>query len=370
MKRNVAVLGAGFIGKVHLEALRAVDCNLIYIYDHHIENAKALAALCGAKATTSLDEVLASEVDVVHICLPANLHGQVLRRCLEAGKDVFCEKPLVLDPKEALDFVRAYEAKGLLCGLGFNLRFYPAIQTLREKIRRGDIGRVHLVHGAYLQEFHALPAPWGWRYQEDKAGKMRAVTEIGSHWFDLLQYLMSEKVTALSSTLSYLEKERKLVDGTMYPESHPEGQPIRVESEDGAVVTMRLSGGTLANCVLSEVAQGKGNEISFHIEGEKGGLYWNSQDLSSYYVGLKDRGMTRFTAPFSEGYPGTYRLLFSDFYRALHAKKDGVKVPDVPSHAATMREGADSVMISQAVYESAHRGGVWISLEETEGRQS
>lgn len=187
---KAGIWGAGYIAGTHAEALKASGVTIGAVVDVNEETAMEFAQKYGIKKWGTTPELLLEdEITTVHVCTPPNLHYEMVMLLLEHGKNVLCEKPLCFDDDEAEKLAEKAKEKGVVCGINLNVRFHMACQKARKVVETDDFGRINLIHGSYLQEFHAFPAPVGWRYNTALAGRMRAVTEIGTHWMDIAQYI-------------------------------------------------------------------------------------------------------------------------------------------------------------------------------------
>ena len=353
---KAVILGAGFAGRSHAAALRAAGVEIAAVITSRDETARAFAAQWNIPAHgTDIALALAADVDVVHICTPPTTHGPLIRQLLAAGKHVVCEKPLSLDVEEAAELAKLAAESGRLCAVCFNSRFHLACQKARQLIETGSFGRPLLIHGNYLQEFHALPSPKDWRYNEAVAGRMRAVTEIGSHWLDLAQYISGLRAQAVSATFGRFWPRRSLQDGIMYPEGQP-GQPMEVVSEDAAAVTLRFEGGALGSMLLSEASPGRGNHLALEITCENGSLWWNAEDNNRLYTARKGEGVHCEVFAFGNGFDDTFAMLFRSFYDAVEGK-----APAGPW--ATFDQGAYITAACQAMAASADADSRWVEIK-------
>lgn len=354
---KAVLVGAGFAGRAHAAALRACGVEIAAVVTAREESARAFAKEWNIPAWgTDTSVAFAPEIDAVHVCTPPTAHGPFIRELLAHGKHVVCEKPLSLDAEEARELARLAEESGCLCALSFNVRHHMACQRARELMASGTFGRPLLIHGTYLQEFHALPSPKDWRYNEAVAGRMRAVTEIGSHWVDLAQYISGLRVEAVSASFGRFWPERSLKDGIMYPAGEP-GEAMHVVSEDAAAVTLRFENGVLGNVMLSEVSPGRGNHLSLEITCENGALWWNEEDNNRLYTARKGEGVHTEVFAFGNGFDDTFALLFKNFYAAVAA--GGTDCPSWP----TFREGASVTAVCRAMGESEANGSAWTRVE-------
>ena len=151
---KAAVIGTGFIGPAHVEALRRLGIEVVGIAGSSPERARPKAeALNIKKVYADWRELVADPaVNVVHITTPNYLHFPMAKAALEAGKHVVCEKPLTMTSAESAELVELVREKGLVGAINFNIRFYPLCQEARARVQRGDLGDVYIIHGSYLQD--------------------------------------------------------------------------------------------------------------------------------------------------------------------------------------------------------------------------
>src|SRR5688572_17413113 len=148
------VVGTGFIGMVHVEALRRLGIAVAGVVGSSPERARAKAEPLGLAVYDSLEALLADpRVGIVHITTPNHLHYPQVKAVLAAGKHVVCEKPLAITPAESADLLRLAEDSGLVHCTNYNIRFYALCREARARVRRGDLGAVHGVHGVYIQDW-------------------------------------------------------------------------------------------------------------------------------------------------------------------------------------------------------------------------
>src|SRR6187549_1892553 len=170
---NVAVIGSGFMGAAHVDALRRVPgVNVVAIASMDFPRAKELAAQFGIinvfddwKALLGRDDVQA-----VHNCTPNNLHFEVNKAFIEAGKHVLSEKPLTMTSAESGELVRLARQTGVVTAINFNYRGYPLIQQARGMVARGELGDLFLVHGHYLQDWLLHDTDYNWRLESKVSG--------------------------------------------------------------------------------------------------------------------------------------------------------------------------------------------------------
>ena len=282
-----------------------------------------------------------------------------MRSLLEAGKHVLCEKPLCFDTQEAAALNRLAREKRIACAINLNVRFHMACQKAKQIISDPSFGRILLVHGSYLQEYHAFPAPDGWRYDEALAGKMRAVTEIGTHWMDIAQYISGRKIAAVSAIFGNCHPVRYVEDNVMYADSEngTRREQMEVRSEDIAAVCLRYDNGAIGTMVLSEVSQGRVNRITLEVTGEKKNLWWNSEDNNILNTAVKGGGVNTEIFGFGNGFTDTFRSLIQNFYEAV-----GSGHRPETSVYPTLEEGAQIVKLCNAILQSSDANGKWVSV--------
>lgn len=351
---RAAIIGAGFAAEVHIKALRSCGISVEAVIDKNIVRAKAFAERWKIPMYGD-DYELATGAEVIHICTPPIIHGDVIRYFLKKGKHILCEKPLCLNREEAKELEILAHESGKQCGLVFNVRYHLACQKAREMIRTGKFGRVLLVHGQYMQEFSALPAPYDWRYHPNIAGRSRTVTEIGTHWMDLVQFISGKKVTKVSARFGCFFPKRKLKEGMTYKyDEGVEGELVDIESEDAAIVHMTFENGALGNVVLSGISCGRGNHLSIEITCENGNIWWNEEENNVLYSAKKGEGIHKEIFAFGNGFSDTFRKLIEDFYQSLEM---GIK-----GQYPSFEEGSQVCCICEAICDSAENESIWMNV--------
>src|SRR5919108_3462996 len=212
---RASVVGTGFIGVVHVEALRRLGVEVTGVVGSTPERAAEKARAAALPPPYESFEAMLSDprVDVVHLTTPNHLHFEQARAALAAGKHVVCEKPLAMDSAETGELLRLAEDSGLVHAVNFNIRFYPQCQTARARVQDGEIGDVRLVSGGYLQDWLLHDTDWNWRLDPAAGGSLRAVGDIGSHWLDLVTFITGRHVEAVMADLTTFIPIRKQPTG-------------------------------------------------------------------------------------------------------------------------------------------------------------
>lgn len=357
---NVAIIGCGGIANVHAQALGQLRQNLVLAIDRDLAKANDFKEKWGAAAASNnwLD-TLGPGVDCVHLCTPPALHYEMAKEILAAGKHLVCEKPLTLDAGEAKELFTLAQDNHLLAAVNFNVRFHEACQRARETVAAKDFGPIQLIHGTYFQEFHLLPTEYLWRYLPKLSGKMRAVTEIGSHWIDLARYWTGLEVAAVSATLGKFNPQRVVDGGVMYPHGHTPGEEIVVDTEDAAAVTLRFSNGALGSMLISEVSSGRSNRLALEVSSGGGAVWWNSED--PYRLNQsegKSSGVKAVVNAFGGGFPNTFSAFFNRVYTAMDSGHFELAEADFP----TVYDGYVNSAVCDAIWQSAQNQSAWIDI--------
>ena len=209
---RAAVVGTGFIGLVHVEALRRLGVEVAGVVGSSPERARQKPGL--PEPYESYEALLADEsVDVVHITTPNHLHHPQAKAALAAGKHVVCEKPLALTSQETGELVRLAEASGRVHCTNYNIRFYGQCHGARDRVHRGEVGRVFNVHGGYVQDWLLEETDWNWRLDPEQGGALRAVADIGSHWIDLVTFVTGKRVASVFADLATVHPVRRIPVG-------------------------------------------------------------------------------------------------------------------------------------------------------------
>ncbi len=371
---KAAVVGTGFIGVVHVEALRRLGIEVAGIVGSSPERAAEKARTAGLPAPyPSFEAMLADPaVEVVHLTTPNHLHHEQVRAVLEAGKHVVCEKPLAMNSDETAALLRLAEDSGLVHAVNFNIRFYAQNQEARARVQAGEIGDIRLISGGYLQDWLLLDTDWNWRLDPAAGGSLRAVGDIGSHWIDLVTFLTGHHVEAVMADLTTFIGVRKQPTGpveTFSGASAGETVDTVMETEDAAGILLRLTGGARAVVTISQVSAGRRNRLSWEIDGSESALAWHSEAPEELWLGhrgranellLRERG--DYPPGHAEGFPDTFKHLYRAVYAAVAA--DGP--PDEPDYP-TFADGHEEALIADAVARS-HAEQRWVAVDSVVAR--
>src|SRR5438309_695181 len=261
---GAAVVGTGFIGVVHVEALRRLGVQVHGVVgSSHARAAERATALGLPPAYESLEAMLADQrVDVVHITSPNRLHFPQAVAALAAGKHVVCEKPLAMTSAETGELVRLAQASGLINAVNFNLRFYPINRHLHQLVREGGLGDVRIVSGHYLQDWLLLDTDWNWRLEPALGGSLRAVADIGSHWMDLTSHVAGQRIVSVMADLkTFIPVRRQPIGPVETFSAKPSGATTArtITTEDCATILLRYENGAIGNLTISQISAQRGS---------------------------------------------------------------------------------------------------------------
>jgi predicted dehydrogenase len=380
---GAAVVGGGFAAASHVDALRRLHGVIpLGVVTSSLDRSREAAARLGLeRGYGSLDELLEdAEVDVVHNCTPNRLHHAVTSATLDAGKHVLSEKPLAFDLVEAADLAARARASDLVTGVCFTYRHFPLVQHLRALLAAGAAGPVHLVHGAYLQDWLLRDDDWNWRLDSETAGASRAVGDIGSHWIDLAQHVTGDEVTAVCAQLGRLH-ERRWRPGEVRTfersgRNGAGGDRVPIDTEDMATVLLRFRSGALGACTISQVSPGRKNALTIELDATVS-YSWNQEEPNELRVGRRDgpderivrdpailaheaAALAHYPAGHQEGWPDALRNLVADFYDAVRARRGET---DGPATVATFEEALQVARVVDAIVRSDRDQG-WVGVHE------
>lgn len=218
VKIKTAIVGTGFMGKVHTENVRRLgNVEVAAVVGSRPETAQKFAeSMSIPYATSKLEDVLSNpEIQAVHICTPNVDHFPMSLAAINAGKAVLCEKPITMTVAEARKLVAAAAEKKAVNCVQHNLRYYPVVQQIRQMIAAGDLGEILIVQGTYSQDWLLYDTDWNWRLDAKSNGKLRVMGDIGSHWMDMIQHLTGQEITALCADLAIFHENRKRPKGSV-----------------------------------------------------------------------------------------------------------------------------------------------------------
>jgi predicted dehydrogenase len=376
---KAGVVGIGFIGVAHVEALRRLGVEVVGVVGSTPERARAKAESVALPEVYDSVEALAADpdTDVIHVASPNHVHGDQVRIVLDAGKHVVCEKPLALDSADTADLLQRANESGLVNAVCFNSRFYPANHQAMAMVAAGAIGEPRFITGSYHQDWLLRETDWNWRLQPEEAGHLRAVADIGSHWLDLTRFITGRKVTEVMADLHTLVPVRR----------HPVGPveafaPVaedeelieeRMTSDDAAGILLRYEDGARGAVTISQVSAGQKNSLRYEVAGSDSSLRWHSGQPDDLLIGHRGRAnevlsrdpnvyepeaadLIAYPGGHVEGFPDTFRALFSRVYR------DVATGPAESPAYPTFADGHDVMLVTEAIARS-HQDQRWTEVQ-------
>jgi predicted dehydrogenase len=372
MKRlKVGVVGIGFIGAAHVDAIRRVPfAEVVAVASSTPERARRHADELGIdRAYGDYRDLLSDpDVDVVHTCTPNVWHFPINMATLQAGKACFSEKPLTVTADEAAELVRVATETGVPTAVNFNHRGFPQVQEARALIVDGQIGPIHAVHGSYLQDWALLETDWGWRMDSAIGGATRVVADIGSHWMDLAQNVTGFRIVAVMADFGTIHQTRMRPERTAGPAGLT-GR-VAIDTEDFASVLVRFENGARGSFTVSQISAGRKNRLSLEVDGGQGALAWCSEESEFLWRGARTEpsrvmqrnprlallpGLSRLPAGHAEGWSDALVNVIRGFYEQIRGDEPRPWV-------ATLAEGAYGMRLVEAVLASS-RTESWVRLD-------
>ncbi len=388
MKRiQAGIVGAGFVGPLHLDAVRRLGyADVIGVAQRDETSARQKAAELGLERSYGSYEAMMQDpdIDVVHVCTPNHLHLPVALAAIAAGKHVICDKPLATTAREARQMRDAAEEAGVVHAVTYNYRFNPMVQQARAMIARGDVGTVRFVHGQYLQDWLLYDTDYSWRVETEKGGAAGAIGDIGSHWMDTAQFISGLRIEMVLAELTTAVPVRMKPSGSRHAfqaaADEEAAEPVEVQMDDLATVLVRFEGGGRGVFAVGQVCAGHDNDQRVEVNGSKASLAWRQEEPNSLWVGYRDqanrvlprdpslldasaRAMTVLPGGHPEGWSDAFRNLMDAVYSQIRSGR-------VPARGEapypTFEDGYRSCCLIEAVMESGARGG-WVEVGEIEG---
>lgn len=361
---RTAIVGMGFIGMAHLEALRRIP---------HIE----IAALCDARTDLQklcvnygiprafsdyrqmMDEM---ELEAVHICTPNHTHYEIAKYALEHGIHVLCEKPFTMTVQQAEELTELALQKGLKGTVNFHNRCWPMTVQMHSMAAGGKLGKIITIHGSYLQDWLLFPTDFSWRLQSKAVGKMRAVGDIGSHWLDLAEFTSCQKIRRVFSRLS-----------TVYPTRYraESADELAIDTEDCAAILLEFENGAIGSLNVSQMFAGAKNKLSLCIGGCRQSLQWDSERSNDLLIGHRDvpnesltkdpsllfpeaSSISSYPGGHVEGFPDAFKQCFIQFYSSIMGDGKDCCIAD-------FQDGLHSMRVCEAIWNSS-QSERWVEI--------
>ena len=365
---GIGMLGYAFMGKAHTNAYKKIPYMMyppparprLEAICGRTEEAVAEAARRYAYSTYYTDwrEMIADEnVQLFDNGGPNHLHAAPTIAAAQAGKHVFCEKPLGRTAEEAYEIWQAGEKAGVKQMVAFNYRFVPAIRQARELIESDALGRIYHFRATYLQEW--LMAQYGvpmiWRLDKSKAGS-GAIGDLGAHIIDLARFLVGEIAAVSALTRTFIPERPR-----------PAGGTGRVDVDDAFVSTIAFENGCIGTLEATRFAAGRKNHAEFEINGERGSLRFNLErlnELAVFWVDEEPKESRGFhNVLISEPYHPWWKNWWPQghmigwehtfVHELTHFLDCIVNHKEVAPYGATFEDGYRAALVCDAILESA-----------------
>ena len=353
---NAGVIGVGFIGEVHVRAIRAAGGVVHAIAAGTIQESRVAATKLGVAKALTTDEIISDpSIDVIHICTPNVFHAELAEKAIRAGKSVVCEKPLAISVEEAQKLSDLAREFGVIASIPFVYRYYPSVQEAKDRIKNLR-EPLNLLHGYYLQDWLSREKTVNWRIDPKLGGPSRAFADIGVHWCDLVEYVTGHKIVRLNAQLMKVFNSR--------------GEYAKVDTEDGATILFQTDLGAHGSLVLSQVSAGHKNKLWFSCESPTESFVFNQESPDSLWVGGLESNQTvaRGVAEESEsakrfsilpaGHPQGFQDCFNAFVSDSYSALSGANSDVLPS----FEDGLRATQLTDAVLRSAQSNS-WVNVK-------
>jgi len=348
------------MGRVHAHAARVAGADVVAVASSSPEAATTGAAALGAERAASTPQELidSTDIDVVHVCTPNNAHRDLAAAALASGKHVICEKPLATTVADAELLAEQARSAGLVASVPFVYRYYPLVREARARIAADEAGRLHLLHGSYMQDWLAGSEDTNWRLDPVAGGSSRAFGDIGVHWCDLMEFVTGHRITRLfAHTRTVLPARRGPVGWQ------------QVETEDVAMVLFETDRDAVGSVVLSQATLGAKNQLRFSFDGTEASYAFDQESPDVLIVGgraastivprdpvlLSSAARPYVTVPAGhpQGYQDSFNLYVGDVYALIGGEaRDGL---------ASFADGLRAAVLTAGVLESA-RTRAWVEV--------
>lgn len=377
-KFKVGVVGIGFIGVAHIEAIRRlVNTEVVAIADRTDIERKA-AELNIPYGFTDYGRMMDTvDLDIIHICTPNHTHYEIAMYALERGIHVLCEKPMTTTLEEGERLVKVAKEKKLINAVNFHNRFYPITHHLKQIIKEGQLGDIFSIHGGYIQDWLLYQTDFNWRLISSNSGKTRAVADIGSHWLDLVEFISGLRIVEVNADFSTFYKTRKRSINPSNTFSNNlsskggEYEDIPIDTEDFACFMLRFDNGAIGNATISQMFAGEKNRITINVSGSKMSAEWDSNDINNLVLGRRNEpnlvvpkapgllhpnseALANYPGGHVEGFPDAFKQTFKRVYASIED-------PTIEIDYATFEDGLRQLYLCERIYDSA-QSGKWVKL--------
>jgi len=369
---KVGVVGSGFIGPAHVEALRRLgNIKVVALAEANQKLADEKAAQLNIpKGYGDFRQLIADpDIVAVHNCTPNALHFKINQATLEAGKHCISEKPLAMTTKESSALVKlAKKKRHLVNAVNFNYRMMPLPQEARQMVKTGQLGDIRLITGQYLQDWLLFDTDFSWRIDPKRNGPSRAFADIGSHWCDMVQFVTGLKIVRVMADLVivYPNRRKPLGDVDAFAtakRAQQRYQKYKVTTEDFATVMLEFDNGARGVVTVTQISPGRKNFFWFEIDGAKASVRWNQEKPNEMWTGHREKAncellrdpsllskeaaaYAHYPGGHNEGYPDGPKNMFRNIYARIAGDKKALPFP-------TFQDGHNELAICEAALKSS-----------------
>jgi predicted dehydrogenase len=374
---GAAVIGTGFIGSVHLMTLRRLGIPVVGVLGSSAaRGAERARALGVARAHGSLADLLADPtVQMVHVTSPNVAHCEQVKAILAAGKHVICEKPLAMTSAQSAEMLALAKASGKVAAVCYNTRFYPLNQHAHGMMKAGELGDLRLITGHFHQDWLAKDTDWNWRLEADEGGPLRSVSDIGTHWVDLTNFITGQRPVSVMAELATFISERQKPLGPVETFTATKGptETRQINTDDAATILLRYGNGGRGMMSTSQISHGRKGLLSWDISGSKASAAWSAEAPENLWIGhraaanqilLRDPSLMNPVGAAAAALPGGHPEGFADTWGAFFTQVYGDVLRGGRGPAstwATFDDGHYEMLFCDAVLESAARGA-WVDV--------
>jgi predicted dehydrogenase len=304
-------------------------------------------------------------IDAVAIVTPNHAHAAAARAFLKAGIHVICDKPLTTTRREADQLAKLAHESGLVFAVTHNYTGYPLVRQARAMVQAGEIGAIRVVQVEYAQDWLATrmeetgSKQAEWRTDPARSGPAGAVGDIGTHAFNLAEFIVGDEVASLSAELHTFVEGRRL--------------------DDNAHMMLRFASGAKGMLWCSQVAAGLENGLRIRVYGDKAGLEWNQENpnyltfsplgeppriirRNGYGADEASRAASRIPGGHPEGYLEGFAQLYTDVAEQITARIEKREPHPFSLQVPTVDHGVRGVRFIEASVRSSQRKAAWVEL--------
>lgn len=352
---RIGMIGAGHIACSHAEAWRK-EATLAAVASRRIESARTLAERYGIPhVCRDVDELLnRADIDAVGITTPHHLHHPLALAAMEAGKSVFCEKPLALTGLQAREMWSAVQRCKVKTGVQSGMRLFPALRLLSRLLREGKAGRIHTFDAHWSFDWARQPDfPLTWRFRQAEAGT-GALGDLGVYMIDAARWLVGEIAEVNAELAVYITQRPLLTSGEHFGELrriHREGkldiprETGKVENDDVCQVLLRFENGACGSIRASRLHQ----EHSIRVDCERTSYFWQMAGDRR----LMERSSEAEYTPVETPEPPCDDTIVTTFLNNIRQDED---------ESPTFRDGLAAQLVIDAAVKSNEAGG-WVDVE-------